>query len=113
MEDLLPAYRDAVILTSALGLQYLWIDSLCIIQDDQYDKEIQIANMGNVYLNSYMTIATDTYRHHTETFFSERPWQWRAHKESIHIANGSECGVYFRERPDHSLGWTGIFERGW
>lgn len=37
--DSLPqTYRDALIVTGELGLRYLWIDSLCIIQDDEYAK---------------------------------------------------------------------------
>jgi hypothetical protein len=56
LDDLLPAYREAVAVTRGLGLRYLWIDSLCIVQDDQDDKDNQIANMGNVYLNAYITI---------------------------------------------------------
>jgi hypothetical protein len=30
-------FRDAINITRALGVPYLWIDSLCIIQDDQED----------------------------------------------------------------------------
>lgn len=29
-----PTFRDAVVLTGALNIRYLWIDCLCIIQDD-------------------------------------------------------------------------------
>lgn len=42
--DSLPAtLRDAVIATRALGFQYLWIDSLCIIQDDKDDWQREAA----------------------------------------------------------------------
>jgi len=33
-DDLPQTFQDAVIVTKELGLRYLWIDSLCIIQDD-------------------------------------------------------------------------------
>ncbi|KAF0325102.1 hypothetical protein GQ607_007723 [Colletotrichum asianum] len=50
-------FRDAVIVTRAMGIQYLWIDSLCIIQDSKQDWERESANMGSIYFSSYLTIA--------------------------------------------------------
>jgi Heterokaryon incompatibility protein (HET) len=38
-------------------LEYLWIDSLCILQDDKIDWQRESANMARVYQNSYLTIA--------------------------------------------------------
>jgi hypothetical protein len=38
-------------------MRYLWIDSLCICQDDSEDWERESANMAAVYSNSYLTIA--------------------------------------------------------
>jgi hypothetical protein len=34
---LTPTFQDAILITRLLGVRYLWIDSLCIIQDDQDD----------------------------------------------------------------------------
>ena len=47
---------DAMILTRALGLDYLWVDSLCIIQDDEENKMKEIARMGSIYSSAYFTI---------------------------------------------------------
>lgn len=44
-------------ITRGLGLRYIWIDSLCIIQDDQKDLEEQCAVMNLVYLISFCTIS--------------------------------------------------------
>jgi hypothetical protein len=49
--------QDAVIFTSRLGIRYLWIDSVCIIQDDKDDWAREAAKMGDVYTNAYCTIA--------------------------------------------------------
>jgi hypothetical protein len=51
-----PVFRDAVTVTRELGVQYLWIDSLCILQDSVRDWEEQAAQMGQIYSNSYITI---------------------------------------------------------
>jgi hypothetical protein len=40
-----------------LGFRYIWIDSLCIIQDDAEDWEIQSALMSEIYQNAVLTLA--------------------------------------------------------
>ncbi|ERF74718.1 hypothetical protein EPUS_04887 [Endocarpon pusillum Z07020] len=50
-------FQDAVTVTSRVGMKYLWIDSLCIIQDSKEDWEGESALMGQVYHNAYLTIA--------------------------------------------------------
>ena len=48
--------QDAIISTRKLGLRYIWIDALCIIQDFASDKELGISKMDHVYQNAYVTI---------------------------------------------------------
>jgi Heterokaryon incompatibility protein (HET) len=50
-------FFDATIITRKLGYKYLWIDSLCIIQDSREDWETESANMGNIYSNASLTLA--------------------------------------------------------
>jgi len=50
-------FQDAITVTRNLGLQYLWIDSLCILQDSADDWEIECANMANIYRNAEFTIS--------------------------------------------------------
>lgn len=50
-------FQDAMIVTWRLGLRYLWIDSLCIIQDSQEDWNRESKTMQNVYANCVLTIA--------------------------------------------------------
>lgn len=49
--------KDAIQVTMALGLQYLWIDALCIIQDSDQDKAEQISRMAEIYEQAYITIS--------------------------------------------------------
>jgi hypothetical protein len=49
-------YRDAVTICRALGFSHLWIDSLCIIQNDGRDWEEQAAQMASIYENAFLTI---------------------------------------------------------
>lgn len=55
--DLPANFRDAIIITRNMGIRYLWIDSLCIIQDSKQDWEAESVKMGDVYRNSAFTIS--------------------------------------------------------
>jgi hypothetical protein len=71
--DLLPnSFRDAVTITRGLGMRYLWIDALCIIQDDKSDWEREAAKMGQVYENAFLTIATDAAKDPTRGILTSR-----------------------------------------
>ncbi|WQF75031.1 Putative heterokaryon incompatibility [Colletotrichum destructivum] len=48
---------DVVACCRRLGLPHLWVDALCIVQDDDDDKLSEIAAMGDIYANAYLTLA--------------------------------------------------------
>lgn len=50
-------FQDAVRFTRSLGVRYLWIDSMCIIQQDEADWASEATTMYEVYKNSYVTLA--------------------------------------------------------
>lgn len=50
-------FRDAIIVSQDLGLRYLWIDSLCIIQQNRVDFETECSTMHLIYLHCYCMIA--------------------------------------------------------
>ena len=52
--------KDAVAITRKLGVQYLWIDALCIIQDSPEDWAAESSHMARIYKNSLLTIAAAT-----------------------------------------------------
>ncbi|KAK8122096.1 HET-domain-containing protein [Apiospora sp. TS-2023a] len=58
--NLPPSFRDAVTITRALGVRYLWIDALCIIQDSKEDWAAESVKMASIYGNAYLTIAADS-----------------------------------------------------
>ncbi|RDL32976.1 uncharacterized protein BP5553_08415 [Venustampulla echinocandica] len=53
-------FRDAVHVTRELGMKYLWIDSLCIIQGDNGDWEKESKQMQNIFASAYCTIAASS-----------------------------------------------------
>jgi hypothetical protein len=51
-----PVISDAIQVTTALGFQYLWVDQICIDQDDPTTKNEQITQMDLIYHNAELTI---------------------------------------------------------
>ncbi|TRX89037.1 hypothetical protein FHL15_010056 [Xylaria flabelliformis] len=53
-----PIMRDVVDVCRSLSIRHIWIDALCILQDDVRDWEIESAEMGEIYRHSLLTICT-------------------------------------------------------
>ena len=51
--------RDATILAQKLGVRYMWIDSLCIVQDDEADLRQELVKMAQYYQNAFCTLAVE------------------------------------------------------
>ncbi|KAG4428087.1 hypothetical protein IFR05_016431, partial [Cadophora sp. M221] len=58
-QDLPKSFQDAVTVSRSLGLPYLWIDSLCIIQDSKSDWERESQCMQDVYAHAILNISAD------------------------------------------------------
>ncbi|KAK6855306.1 hypothetical protein PG995_008838 [Apiospora arundinis] len=54
--DLPQSFQDAIKVTRALQLRYVWIDSLCIVQDSLDDWHAEAPRMAMIYSNAYVTI---------------------------------------------------------
>ncbi|KAJ0420521.1 hypothetical protein BJY00DRAFT_284012 [Aspergillus carlsbadensis] len=71
---LLPdTFAQAIRVTRGLGVRYLWIDALCIIQDDLEDWRREAASMCDVYWNTVCRLAVSDSRRPTEGFFPPAP----------------------------------------
>ena len=89
----LPAtFRDAVTITRNLDCQYLWIDSLCIIQDSVEDCQRECAKMSQVYRYSLLTLSALHSANSNAGIFTQRTL-----KPSVEVA------------PEKSPGWGPIY----
>jgi hypothetical protein len=70
-EKLPRTFQDAINITRNLGLSYLWIDALCIVQDSLPDWQKESLRMGAIYSNSYITIAASSSSDSTGGCFRE------------------------------------------
>ncbi|KAI1742769.1 heterokaryon incompatibility protein-domain-containing protein [Xylaria scruposa] len=124
----LPAMlRDAVLATRALGFYYVWIDALCIIQDDARDWSREASRMGTIYSNAQVTISSLVAEDATEGLFHpskvRSPYPvhlaiWQRKRERLDFQNldgkVQSYAVYrdwlhddiVREGPVHARGWT-------
>jgi Heterokaryon incompatibility protein (HET) len=80
-------FQDAITITRHLGFRYIWIDSLCIIQNDKYDWEMEAAKMALVYKGSQLTIAATSSKDGNGGCFGKRmkgdiEWIWNSTDDS-------------------------------
>ena len=68
-------FREAIELTKALGLDYLWIDSLCIIQDSPNDWAYECTRMSSVYMGSFVNIGANVSTDSCGGLFCQRSWK--------------------------------------
>jgi hypothetical protein len=63
---------DAITVTRELDIPYLWVDALCIVQDDEDDMATELAQMVEIYRNSYFTISAASASDSRDGFLSDR-----------------------------------------
>ena len=73
--DIPKTYQDAIIAIHQIGLRFIWIDSLCIIQDDQDDWLRESKKTSLVYENACLTIAACHVSDSSQGCFFERSKQ--------------------------------------
>ncbi|RSM00832.1 hypothetical protein CEP52_008903 [Fusarium oligoseptatum] len=110
-EDLPQTIKDAVVVTENLGLHHLWVDALCIVQDDERDKAFEIDRMGHVYENAEVTIAASRAERVQEGFLQDltpygrkkQDWVFKIHYRDLtgQISPIIIAPKYFRPRVDY------------
>jgi hypothetical protein len=119
LTQLSPTIRDAVYLTRRLGIHYLWIDSLCILQDSQVDWEVESAKMGSYYGNSWLTIAAALDGEISEGLFRPRSGldlETKYYCLNLSSRDGKSDYIYFTGQDETRIDNRSIsllFTRGW
>ena len=124
MERLPQTLKDAVTVCRALSLEFLWVDSLCIIQDDPKDVARELASMPQIYRRAWVTISASTAASVSDGFLQRRCYVHRSVDKDVqvHISlrylakDSSKCGeVIFlhssskcdrKDEPINERGWT-------
>ncbi|KAH7039478.1 heterokaryon incompatibility protein-domain-containing protein, partial [Macrophomina phaseolina] len=105
--------QDAVSVALELGLQYLWVDSLCIVQDDEDEMTDQIAQMAKIFEGAYITIAASQAARSSDGFLSLRnPFSLVCRVKIAH-RNGENLKYGVGRPASHSFGKQPLASRAW
>ena len=114
-EELPQTFQDAIHFTSQLGLRYLWIDSLCILQDSDEDWRHEGSSMSQIYSGAHVTLAATAASCAYVGLFRKTPERtFTTH--SYPDVDGSNLEVYVRSEVDHwayERGYSPLHCRGW
>lgn len=140
LKELSTTFQDAIWLTRRLGIRYIWIDSLCIVQDDKRDWENEAMRMAQLYSAAYLTIAAGygangqagvlykspdgahaqlriLLRHPDqdaeEVTVSIIPWHTPADESPVHDMYGFFSGTYYYSDKVHQYVKDPLLGRGW
>ncbi|KIW40681.1 uncharacterized protein PV06_07858 [Exophiala oligosperma] len=85
--------QDAIIISRGLGIQYLWVDALCIFQDQESDWLEQSSQMSFIYGQSTVTIASVDTDDASQSFLRQRETQYVgiSWKEETNQVASDEC----------------------
>jgi hypothetical protein len=96
-EDQLPAtFKDAVDCTRRLGVQYLWIDSICIIQGPGGDFNEEAKKMEDVFSGAYCVLAASRASSQRDGFLGSRQ-----RRDYVTFARGDEKPFYICKTIDN------------
>jgi hypothetical protein len=102
--------RDAILVTRSLGISFIWIDSLCIIQGDADDWGRESGTMSQVYSRAIVTIAAGLWDHCDGGFIGpekvklrDKLRMWNPPMDETEKRILRLC---FRENPLSRRGWT-------
>lgn len=65
-------FQDAITVARWLKFLHIWIDSLCIVQDDPQDWLHQASEMASIYSGAFLTISAARSSHYDEGFLLKR-----------------------------------------
>jgi hypothetical protein len=109
--------QDAIGVCLLLGIHYVWIDRLCIVQDDDAEWEDEAAKMGDIYQYSFLTVVASSAASAEHGFLRDRnPFQ----TQDCVLSWPSEKGTYDAVKispvswtDEESLSWNPVGKRGW
>ncbi|KAH9880406.1 hypothetical protein IAQ61_000697 [Plenodomus lingam] len=110
-QELPATFRDAVDCTRHLGIRYLWIDSICIVQGDDGDFHEEAKHMESVFSGAYCVLAASRATNQLSGFLNSRP-----KRNFVTIDHAAEGPFYVCEAIDNfndDVIQGSLNKRGW
>ncbi|KAI0871875.1 heterokaryon incompatibility protein-domain-containing protein [Hypoxylon argillaceum] len=115
--DLSTTFQHAITVARKLGVQYIWIDSLCIIQDSDDDWRTESSQMATIYQNSYLTVAATRSGSGAGGCFSTASPEYKAAELRCSDDHGLPHSIYVRRNvhDNYTIGANNnpLLKRGW
>ncbi|OGM51255.1 hypothetical protein ABOM_000023 [Aspergillus bombycis] len=92
--DIPQTLKDAMHLTLALGVEFIWIDALCIVQDDPIEWKEEASKFGSIYRDALITVSAAASPNATSGMFCGQRHQ--RHRLRSHVAAMSNIDIYMR-----------------
>lgn len=91
-------YQHAIDITKRIGCEYVWIDSICIIQDSNEEWELACETMGHIYGNAHVVIGATLAPNDSAGIYTDRK------NEVAYIENrGKRVPILVREKIRHDV----------
>lgn len=102
--DLPKTFQHAIMIARLVHIGFLWIDSLCIIQDDEKDWEKESACMAGIYENAFLTIAATDARDADGGYFMDmEPRDKEVYQINLTRAMTNGHSIFVRRSPNNTL----------
>jgi hypothetical protein len=113
MDTLSRTIQDAVLVTRKIDVKYLWVDAICIIQDSQEDKNVELAKMCKIYQDALVTIVAANATNAHQGFLEDRISPESSTKIPFWGPDGTLGTVFVRLEGWYDDGNEPINERAW
>jgi len=112
--DIIPkTFQDAITFSRRMGIRYLWIDCLCIIQDDEEDWRKESALMADIYQNAVVTIAASAAAGSSDGLFRQTDKEYLPRKLVCLRDRADHEGIYVRTPLQQRKSDLPLLLRGW
>ena len=96
-------FQDAIKVTRWLNFQYLWIDTLCVVQNDKEDWDTESSKMADIYSGAWMVIAASRAQDSDAGFLGLR----EGHRHlTLTSSTHASFPVHVRRNIDHNTSWS-------